>query len=99
MKVFLDNMPEGCITEEQKQILINHAKEWDADYLIYATEFEGIHYFHYGVWKDQRPRFSGFPTFVFFNKNGERQFAHYSICSYLTNIVDDNIINLLSTCQ
>ena len=25
MKVFLDNMPEGCITDEQKQLIIKHA--------------------------------------------------------------------------
>ncbi len=99
MKVFLDNMPEGCITEEQKKILIKHATEYGAHYLIYATEFDGIHYFHYGLYKDQRPRFSGFPVFYFFNKSGELTRSHYSIASYLTNIVDINIINLLSTCQ
>ena len=99
MKVFLDNMPEGCITEEQKQILIKHATEYGAHYLIYATEFDGFHYFHYGKYKDIRPRFSGFPVFYFFDKSGELTRTHYSICSYLTSIVDADIINLLSTDQ
>lgn len=97
MKVFLDNMPEGCITEEQKQILIKHATEYGAHYLIYATEFDGIHYFHYGLYKDQRPRFSGFPVFYFFNKSGELTRTHYSICNYLGTKVGQRITGLLST--
>ena len=97
MEVFLDNMPEGCITEEQKQILIKHASEYGAHYLIYATEFDGIHYFHYGLYKDQRPRFSGFPVFYFFNKSGELTRTHYSICNYLGTKVGQRITGLLST--
>ncbi len=99
MKVFLDNMPEGCITEKQKQILIKHATEYGAHYLIYATEFDGIHYFHYGKWKNRRPRFSGFPVFYFFDKSGELIRAHYSICMYLGPKVGQKITGLLSTDQ
>ena len=97
MKILLDNMPKGIITDEQKNIMIKHAKEYGTDYLIYAIEFEGIHYFHYGKWKDLRPRFSGLPVFYFFDKNGEYQRAHYSLSIHLP--VETNITDLLSTGQ
>ena len=99
MEVFLDNMPEGCITEEQKQILINHAEKFGAHYLIYATEFDGTHYFHYGLYKDRRPRFSGFPVFFFFNKQGNLCDTHYSVCNYLGTKLGQKITGLLSTDQ
>ena len=97
MKVLLDNMPEGIITEEQKNIMIKDAKRWRADYLIYAIEFDGIHYFHYGIWKDLRPRFSGLPFLKFFDKEGNLQVAHYSLSIHLP--LGNNITGLLSTGQ
>ena len=97
MKILLDNMPKGIITDEQKETLIADAIKWEADYLIYAIEFDGIHYFHYGSWKDLRPRFSGFPFFKFFDKNGVLQPAHYSLSIHLP--VDNDITGLLSTGQ
>ena len=97
MKVLLDNMPDGIITKEQKKDLIKHAREYGAQYLIYATEFYGIHYFHYGFFKDLRPRFSGLPVFYFFSKSGKFCRAHYSIALRLAPKVGTKITALLST--
>ena len=32
MVILLDNMPKGCITETQKETLIEDAKRWGAHY-------------------------------------------------------------------
>lgn len=98
MVILLDNMPKGCITEAQKETLIEDAKRWGAHYLIYATEFDGVHYFHYGLWKDLRPRF-GTPTFRYFDGKGTLCHAHYSINFHLTSILGLEITGLLSTDQ
>jgi hypothetical protein len=99
MKVLLDNMPKDCITEEQKKKLIKDARRFGANYLIYGMEFEGIHYFHYGIFKDRRPQKSGIPVFYFVDKHGNIQKAHPSIDAYLAGMVGGNVINLLSNNQ
>lgn len=98
MIILLDNMPKGCITETQKETLIEDAKRWGAHYLIYATEFDGIHYFHYGLWKDMRPRFSGLPSFRYFDKKGKLHPAHYSLQIHFISL-GSKITGLLSTGQ
>jgi hypothetical protein len=74
--------------------MIKHARRWGADYLIYAKEIEGIHYFHYGTWKDLRPRFSGFPVFYYFDKKGK-----YTRGRFIHFPVGPDITDLLSTGQ
>ena len=98
MVILLDDMPKDCITEAQKEILIEDAKRWGASYLIYATKFEGIHYFHYGIWKDMRPRFSGFPSFRYFDRKGRLRHAHYSLQIHFISL-GSKIIGLLSNGQ
>ena len=99
MVILLDDMPKDCITEAQKEILIEDAKRWGADYLIYATKFEGIHYFHYGIWKDMRPRFAGFPSFRYFDRKGNLKPAHSSLRIHFISLLDNDIIGLLSNGQ